>query len=278
MIVRLNTAKWYERLAAAFILYTRIPVSVFYKPDIRIFRKAIEYWPLTGWVTGGIAAAIIFFGSMIVPPAVAVGIAVIARLLLTKGASPPTPLSEGQEGSLRRFADAFVRGKTPGEVISLMQAKTVSICGSVTLLVYFVVLVGSLSVMPPPIAALALLAADPYSKMISGQLVMMLPYAWPDEEGDNGYGYEKFGTVAGIILFLQGIVPLAVMLYMTRARWDLLVFVPCLTMYFLYLLMWNRLKGYNGHCLSAIALLTELAFLITAATPFVTSPTPFSGL
>lgn len=269
MIVPLNTTKWYERLAAAFELYTRIPISVFYKPDSKTLRKAIEFWPLTGWVTGGIAAAILFFGSLIVPSVIAVGIAVVVRLLLTKGM---------HEDGLRRFADAFVRGKSPKSVIELMQTKAVGICGAIALPVYFALLVGCLAAMPPLIAALVLLAADPYSKMISGQMVLMLPYAWPDKEGDNGYGYEKFGTVAGIVLFLQGIIPLAVMLYMTGARWDLLVFVPCLTMYLLYLLMWNKLKGYNGHCLSAVALLTELAFLITAASLFVTSPLSFFGL
>lgn len=269
MIVPIDTTKWYERLAAAFVLYTLSPISIYYKPEFKILRKAIEFWPLTGWGTGGVAAAIIFFGSQYVPSAIAVGIAIVVRLLLTKGM---------HEDGLRKFVDAFVRGKNPRTVIERMQTKSTSICGTVGLLIYFALLVSSLAAMPPSIAALALLAADPYSKMISSQMVLMLPYAWADKEGDNGYGYEKFGTVAGIILFLQGIVPLAVMLYMTRARWDLLVFVPCLTMYFLYLLMWNRLKGYNGCCLSAVALLTELAFLITAATMFVTSPLSFFGL
>lgn len=119
--------------------------------------------------------------------------------------------------------------------------------------------------LPPLMSALTIFAAEPYSKMVASQLVQMLPYVWTATEDDMEAAFRKPDVKTGIFLFLQGIVPLAVMLYMTKARWDLLVFVPCLVMYFLFLLMWNRLKGYNAHCLSMVARLVELAFVLTAA-------------
>jgi len=64
--------------------------------------------------------------------------------------------------------------------------------------------------------------------------------------------------------------PLIPLLYIgiTRAtmRWELVVFVPCIVMYFLYFLMLRRLKGYTGDCCGALFLLVELSFYITVLT------------
>lgn len=49
-------------------------------------------------------------------------------------------------------------------------------------------------------------------------------------------------------------------------RWELVVFVPCIVMYFLYFLMLRRLKGYTGDCCGALFLLVELSFYITVLT------------
>ena len=43
----------------------------------------VEHWPLVGWLTGGVMAATLYFGSMVLPYTVAVLLAIAARLLLT---------------------------------------------------------------------------------------------------------------------------------------------------------------------------------------------------
>ena len=40
--------------------------------------------------------------------------------------------------------------------------------------------------------------------------------------------------------------------------WSFVIFLPCLSMYFLYRLIWSRLRGYTGDCCGALFLLTEL--------------------
>jgi len=44
-----------------------------------------------------------------------------------------------------------------------------------------------------------------------------------------------------------------------------LVFGPSLVMYFLYLLIWRKLRGYTGDCCGAVCLLIELTFYLAAA-------------
>jgi adenosylcobinamide-GDP ribazoletransferase len=71
---------------------------------------------------------------------------------------------------------------------------------------------------------------------------------------------------AGISLALQGLLPVAGYVYLTHVHWELLVFIPCLVMYLLYLLIWNRLKGYTGDCCGAVCLLVELTvYLVVCA-------------
>jgi adenosylcobinamide-GDP ribazoletransferase len=50
-----------------------------------------------------------------------------------------------------------------------------------------------------------------------------------------------------------------------RLDWQLLIFVPAITMYFLYMLIWRRLRGYTGDCCGAMFLITELATLMVAS-------------
>jgi len=45
-------------------------------------------------------------------------------------------------------------------------------------------------------------------------------------------------------------------------EWSTLIFAPCLVMYFLYRLIWNRLRGYTGDCCGAVCLLVELTFYL----------------
>ena len=50
-----------------------------------------------------------------------------------------------------------------------------------------------------------------------------------------------------------------------KVNWQVLIFTPAILMYFLYLLIWRRLRGYTGDCCGALCLLTELATLLVAA-------------
>ena len=74
---------------------------------------------------------------------------------------------------------------------------------------------------------------------------------------------------AGLSLFAQGTLPMLplVLTYLSipqlSLRWDLLIFMPCLVMFALYMLMAQRLRGYTGDCCGAVFLLVELSFYLT---------------
>ena len=78
--------------------------------------------------------------------------------------------------------------------------------------------------------------------------------------------YRRFNIKAGISLAIQGLMPMLIYIYIMYAHvdWQLLIFVPAIAYYFLYLLIWKRLHGYTGDCCGATFLLVELATLLVA--------------
>jgi adenosylcobinamide-GDP ribazoletransferase len=76
-------------------------------------------------------------------------------------------------------------------------------------------------------------------------------------------------VAGGISLAFQGLLPSLPLFLLgdVALRWELVVFVPCLVMYFLYLKIWNTLRGYTGDCCGALFLLVELsAYLMICIT------------
>ncbi len=261
MQVSLNTSKWYQNAWAALIFFTRLPFWRLYQPPRESYRAVVEFWPLAGWLTGGIMAAVLYFGSMIVPYPMAIVAAVIMRLLIT-GAL--------HEDGLADFIDGFGGGgKDRNRILAIMKDSHIGTYGVLGLICYMALLFTSLyCIGNAEKAAWLILAIDPFSKMLAGQIIQMMPYARREEEAKAKVVYRKVSIMAGILLAIQGLLPAALVLLLTdlgsTLRLELMIFVPCLVMYFLYLLIWRRLRGYTGDCCGALCLLVELAAIVTA--------------
>lgn len=249
--------RWFDPLWAALIFFTRLPFWRLYQPPKESYQAVVEYWPLTGWLTGGLMAATLWVGSLYLPYVVAVLLAIIVRLLVT-GAL--------HEDGLADFCDGFGGGGTDRErILSIMKDSHIGTYGVLGLIFYELLLAATLCMMTPEMAALTLVAAAPYARMVTAQLVMMMPYARREEEAKNRTVYRKMDVWAGVSLALQGLLPMAAYIWFTHAAWETILFIPCIVMYFLYLLIWRRLRGYTGDCCGAVCLLVELAVLMVSA-------------
>ena len=218
----------------------------------------VEHWPLAGWITGGAMAATLYFGSWYLPYMVAVLLAIVVRLLIT-GAL--------HEDGLADFLDGFGGGGNSRErILAIMKDSHIGTYGVIGLIFYELLLAAALMSMQPQFAALTILAVDPYSKMVTAQLVRMMPYARREDEAKNRTVYRKMSLPAGISLAIQGLLPMVAYIWYTGMRWDLIIFIPALVMYFLYLLIWRKLRGYTGDCCGAVCLLVELAVYLVVCT------------
>lgn len=260
MRIPIDNTRWYDRMWASFIFFTRLPLWRIHQPKRECYRSVVEHWPLTGWLTGGVMAAVLYFGSWYFPYAVAVILAIVARILLT-GAL--------HEDGLCDFFDGFGGGGSDRQrILDIMKDSRIGTYGMLGIVCYVALLFAALYSLPPYLAALTIAAADPYAKMVAGQIIMMMPYARTEEESKARTVYRRMDVRAGISLAIQGLLPLAAYIYYIlggNADWQLMVFAPCIVMYFLYLLIWRRLRGYTGDCCGALFLLVELTFYLAAA-------------
>jgi adenosylcobinamide-GDP ribazoletransferase len=202
-------------------------------------------------------AATLWFGAMLMPYPIAVIAAILVRLLL---------MGALHEDGLADFMDGFGGGGTDRQrILDIMKDSRIGTYGVLGLIVYEMLLFTTLFSLPPQMAALAILAADPYSKMVASQLIIMMPYARREEEAKSKTVYRKIQPLAGVSLAIQGLLPMVGFLYLTGLSWEYIIFLPGLVMYFLYLLIWNRLRGYTGDCCGAVCLLVELTVYLVVA-------------
>lgn len=248
-------SSYFDRIWAAFIFFTRLPLWRLHEPRRESYQAVVEHWPLTGWLTGGLMAATLYAGSSFLPYMVAVVLAIVVRVLAT-GAL--------HEDGLADFFDGFGGGGSDrGRVLAIMKDSHIGTYGVLGLILYVMLLALTLFSMPPRVAALTVLAADPFAKMLSSTLIT-LPYARNEAEAKAKMVYRKIRWSACIGLILQGMLPLGLLLWQMGLGWWPIVASPCLMMYFLYMFIRRRLQGYTGDCCGAVCLLVELTTYLTA--------------
>lgn len=254
MEINIDQTRWWQRIYAAFIFFTRLPLWRIYQPPKQCYDSVVEHWPLVGWLTGGLMAAILYFGGNVAPWPLVVLVAIGSRVLLT-GAL--------HEDGLADFTDGFGGGGNDRKrILDIMKDSHIGTYGVLGLILYFAAIYICLSSLSPLFAALAVLAGDAYCKMLAAQIIMFLPYARTEETAKNHTVYRKMSLKASIILFIEGILPM-VPLFWTAGLETALIFVPCLVMYFLFYQMNRKIQGYTGDCCGALFLLTELSFYLT---------------
>ncbi len=258
MQTSIDTTKWYDRIWASLIFFTRLPFWRLHEPPKACYKTVVEHWPLTGWLTGGIMGLVIYFGSLVMPTTVAVLLAIAVRLLIT-GAL--------HEDGLADFFDGFGAGGNDRQrILDIMKDSRIGTYGVLGLISYELLLAATLISIPPYCAAFMVLAADPFSKMVTSQLILMMPYARNEEQAKAKTVYRKFSAWAGVSLAIQGLLPMAFFIWMMGLAWDVIIFIPAIVFYMLYLLIWRKLHGYTGDCCGAVCLLVELTvYLVVAA-------------
>ena len=254
MQTSIDQTKWYDRIWASLIFFTRLPFWRLHQPPKECYQSVVEHWPLTGWLTGGLMAATLWLGSLYLPYIIAVLLAVVVRLLVT-GAL--------HEDGLADFLDGFGGGGSDrARILAIMKDSHIGTYGVIGLIFYEFLLVAALYSLPPLMAVWAILAVNPFSKMVTAQLIMMMPYARREEEAKARVVYRKMSWLAGVSLAVQGLLPMVWFIYIMKVSWEVVIFIPCIVMYFLYMLIWHKIHGYTGDCCGAVSLLVELTALL----------------
>ena len=253
-----NISELADNAWAAFMFFTRLPLWRVHQPRRESFSAVVEFWPLAGWITGGVMALSLFVFNMFFPTAIAAVLAIIMRLLITGCL---------HEDGLADFFDGFGGGTSRQRILDIMKDSHIGTYGVISLIAYFLLLYLAIVNLPTNIAPLLILAADPFSKMLSSQIVQMMPYARSENEAKAGVVYRGISTFSAVLLTFQGLLPTVLFILFADIpnNWHWMLFTPCLVMYFLYLLIWRKLRGYTGDCCGAMCLLVELSIYLIAS-------------
>ena len=227
-------AKPYQRILAAFMLLTRLPLWRLVSVPDAAFKRATDYWSLVGWLTGGLMVLICHLGLLIDLP--------VSRVLFT-GAF--------HEDGLGDFFDGFGAGRTKERILAIMKDSHTGTYGILSFIFYFMIGIYSLSSLPPILTLVALGVGDP--------LCNTLPYARSEDESKVQAIYSPMGVLTFWVSFSAGALPLA--LFLPLPYWPA-VLIPILAFLLLRGLMKRKIGGYTGDCCGATFLLCELSFWV----------------
>lgn len=214
------------------------------------FKHVVPYWPVAGWLTGGVLAGTLWLLAQVLPLQVAWIGAIIVRLLVTGCL---------HEDGLADFCDGFGGGTTRERTLAIMKDSHIGTYGVVGLIVYF--LLWSQMGAFIPLASLCAVAfcADVYAKWCVSHIVNLLPYARKEEESKAKVTYSRMTWAEACMGIVTVGIPLLWVLP-AGCGWACL----CPPVVFLLLCRWmkRRIDGYTGDCCGAAFLLCELSFYI----------------
>ncbi len=238
-----------NNVLAAFIFLTRLPFWKIKEVPAECFKHVVPYWPLVGWLTGGVMAGVLWLTGQVMPLSFAWIFAIIARLLITGCL---------HEDGLADFLDGFGGGTTRERTLAIMKDSHIGSYGVIGLIFYFLLLF-QLHTLPLIELCILVFCGDCWSKFCASQLVNYLPYARKEEDSKAKVVYNRMSWGELSIAFICGAIPFIA--FLPIRLWPATLF-PLLTFVLLCLLMKRRLQGYTGDCCGATFLLCELSFYL----------------
>lgn len=253
-----------DNLLAGLTLFTRFPFWKIKEIPGEAFKRAIEWWSLAGWLTGGTMAVAFVLASQLWSFQIALLLALITRVLVT-GAL--------HEDGLADVFDGFGGGTTPKRRLEIMKDSHIGTYGVIGLIFYNVLIYFTLLNAQEYMHWSIFLIFDPWCKAISSQIVNLLPYVRPVEDSKIKAVYQRISIGATIRSLLIGILPLVIwitwnikhgiVISQLMMSYALPLCIPFVVLFLLKLLYKKSIGGYTGDCCGATFLILELSALLT---------------
>jgi len=246
----------------ALLFYTRIPCpkNIDHNPDY--LNKASRYFPLVGWIVGGISFLVYYFSSFLFSSEIAIILSIVAGILVT-GAF--------HEDGFADVCDGFGGGWTKEKILLIMKDSAIGAYGAIGLVLLFLLKFQALSSMlsvstinhqPSTIIFLLFVSAHSISRLAAVSIVFTHEYARVDASSKSKDIAQKHSWREVLGAFFFGILPLAVLSYF---QWQfLLVLIPVfVARIFLARYFQKWIGGYTGDCLGATQQVCEVVFYLS---------------
>jgi len=254
----------------AMMFLTRLPVPRFTDHSPEYLEKSSRYFPVVGWIVGGISALTFLVFNKYVSEDIAILASIIAGILTT-GAF--------HEDGFADVCDAFGGGWTKEKILLIMKDSrlgTFGVVGLIGILSAKFLLLKELPKFTPSIDhptiniflnyrnfLLIIIAAHALSRLMPVFIIRLFDYVTdPDGSKSKPLASQKPGTGALITAIVFAGIP-----FIFLNWYFLLAIIPVM------LIAWNLatyfkkwIGGYTGDCLGAIQQVSELVFYLGALT------------
>ena len=242
---------------------TRLPAPRWVGFEPEWLNQSARHFPAVGLLVGGVAGLVLVLGQVLFPPPVAVGLSMVATLLLT-GAF--------HEDGWADTCDALGGGASVGRerALVIMKDSRIGTYGAVGLVVMLGLKAVTLTALPLALAVPALLFAHTASRAAAVALIRGLPYAG-DVEHAKAKPLAQRISRAGLAVALGWVMLLCLVLGWAAQRRGVPVLLPSILIGLVVVAgsaaccaHWfrQRLGGYTGDTLGATQQLTELLALL----------------
>lgn len=239
--------------------FTRIPVPAWVGHSAQQLEQAARYLPLVGAVVGAIAAAALWLGAQVLPLPLAVGLSIVAGILVT-GAF--------HEDGLSDFADGMGGGHSKEKALAIMKDSRAGAYGVIALvfalLLKFEALLALCDGHSLWLTAAALIAAHAVSRLMAASIMLTQRYIRDDDSARAKPAAQQLSRSSFAVALLSGIAALG-LLYAAGAHITAILAAVVAALLMRAHLAWRlqkRLGGYTGDCLGAVQQLSELAFYL----------------
>lgn len=249
-----------KQILATLIFFTRIPFWKIAEVPKEYYERVVPYWPLVGWLTGGVMTVVTMLSGMLSVP-IAILMALIARVFIT-GAL--------HEDGFADFCDGFGGGTTRQRTLEIMKDSHIGTYGVLGLILYYITIFTTLTTLAADYCeALSILpilvVGDTFCKWVSSTIIYFLPYARKEEEAKNKLVYASVTVPQKIVSVTLGIIPLAAYIILCPGAMAVTLAscsaaIICAASLFRF--MHSRLQGYTGDCCGATFIATELSFYL----------------
>ena len=236
---------------SAVIFYTRIPAPSWVVHNDAYLSKNTKYFPLIGWIVGGIAAGAYWLASSLFPTPVAVVLSMLTSVWVT-GAF--------HEDGLADTCDGFGGGWSQSRILDIMKDSRIGTYGMIGLALVLLLKFTTLASLPRSLVPAVLIVGHALSRLMSASLRLSLSYVRENEDSKAkpiGKGPFTMSHAASAAVF--GLLPMFILL---DARYGLALLPLLLMRWYLarYFLKW--IGGYTGDCLGAAQQIFEVIFYL----------------
>jgi adenosylcobinamide-GDP ribazoletransferase len=235
----------------AVMFYTRIPVPRWVNHDADYLNKATKYFPLIGWIVGGVAALVFMGANYLFNQPIAILLSMIASVLLT-GAF--------HEDGFADVCDGFGGGWTKEKILLIMKDSRIGAYGVIGICCMLLLKFVLLSSLPAPDMWIILLAAHSFSRLCSVLMISTSRYVRENEDAKAKPLAKKITPAAIIPAAIFGLAPL---LLFNTPNILLVLLLPLAGCFYLRWYFHKWIGGYTGDCLGAVQQVTEVLFYLS---------------